>query len=459
MRLRSIPRTTPTTLRCCTLGRVHRAVTLFALACAGLSLSGILWAADAAPAAEPLRFRTAVDLALQHSGVMGIATVNQWRSQKAYQEVRNHWLPQLTVGSGLGYSYGFPLTLEGSAPAVANFTSTQSLFNLSLKEFLKAAKIDWKATSFDVQDKREEVILDAALSYAQLVNLTGKLATLAEAQAAAEKAQFMTEQRLKEGVDSKLDLTKSQLAEARIRLRIADAQGQADVLREHLAKLTGLTPAEIQPDPDSMPQLPFISQEDNLAARAVANSPVVKLAEQKTEAAAARAKGEHRATLPFADLASQYAYLARFNGYDQYFIKYTSNNLAAGLNIKFPFFNPVQKARAAQADADTIVAHKQADLTRNQVSENALKLQRSLRQLQAARDVAKLEWQVSQGDLETTQARIQSGSGSTRDAQIAQLEVNDKYAAYLDAEFELTRAGLQLLRLTGELENWAIPSP
>jgi outer membrane protein TolC len=459
MRLRPIQRSTLTTPRCRRTGRVRRALTLCVLVCAVLSLSGALWAADGAPAAEPLRFRTAVDLALQHSGVMGIATVNQWRSQKAYQEVRNHWLPQLTVGSGLGYSYGFPLTLEGSAPAVANFTSQQSLFNLSLKEFLKAAKIDWKATSFDVQDKREEVILDAALSYAQLANLTGKLATLADAQIAAEKAQFITEQRLQEGVDSKLDLTKSQLAAARIRLRIADAQGQADVLREHLAKLTGLAPADVQPDPESMPQLPLISQEDDLAARAVANSPVVKLADQKSEAAAARAKGEHRASLPYADLASQYAYLARFNGYDQYFIKYTSNNLAAGLNIKFPFFNPVQKARAAQADADTIVARKQADLTRNQVSENALKLQRSLRQLQAARDVAKLEWQVSQGDLEGAQARIQTGVGSSRDAQIAQLEVNDKYAAYLDAEFELTRAGLQLLRLTGELENWAIPSP
>ena len=458
MNLRLIQRTVPTATRCCQMSCVRRVVQLLALASVLLAFSGAASAVDDAPPAEPLRFRTAVDLALQHSGVMGIATVSQWRSQKAYQEVRNHWLPQLTVGSGLGYSYGFPLTLEGSAPAVANFTSTQSLFNLSLKEFLKAAKIDWKATSFDVQDKREEVILDAALSYAQLVNLTGKLDALAEAQAAAEKAQFMTEQRLKEGVDSKLDLTKSQLAAARIRLRIADAQGQSDVLREHLAKLTGLSPAEIQPDPESMPQLPFISQEDDLAARAIANSPVVKLADQKTEAAAARAKGEHRATLPFADLASQYAYLARFNGYDQYFIKYTSNNLAAGLNIKFPFFNPVQKARAAQADADTIVAHKQADLTRNQVSENALKLQRSLRQLQAARDVAKLEWQVSQGDLDAAQARIQTGNGSTRDAQIAQLEVNDKYAAYLDAEFELTRAGLQLLRLTGELENWAVPS-
>jgi len=251
----------------------------------------LLHAADNPPA-EPLRFRTAIDLALQHSGVMGIAAANQLHSRKAYEEVKNHYLPQLTAGSGLGYSVGFPLTLEGSAPSVFNFTSTQSLFNLSLRQFLKAAKIDWNASSFDVQDKRAEVILDTALSYAQLVNLSGKLNTLTEARKSAEKAQFVTEQRLNEGVDSKLDLTKAQLTTARIRLRIADAQGQQDVLREHLAKLTGLTPAEIQPDPESMPQLPLISQEDDLAARAATNSPLVKLAEQKADAAAARAKGD-----------------------------------------------------------------------------------------------------------------------------------------------------------------------
>ena len=133
--------------------------------------------------------------------------------------------------------------------------------------------------------------------------------------------------------------------------------------------------------------------------------------------------------------------------------------IAAGLNIKFPFFNPVQKAHAAQADADSIVAHKEADLTRYKVGEDTLRLQRSLRQLQAARDVAKLEWQVSVGDLAGVQARMQTGNANLRDAQLAQLDVNDKFAAYLDAEFELTRTELQLLRLTGELENWAIPTP
>ena len=134
-------------------------------------------AADAATA-DPISFRRAVDLALQHSGVMGIAALNQWRARKAYEEVRANYIPQITIGSGLGYSYGFPLTLEGSAPSVVNFNSVQSFFNLSLRQFIKAAKIDWNATSLDVQDKRDAVILDTALTYAQLDQLTGKLKAL-----------------------------------------------------------------------------------------------------------------------------------------------------------------------------------------------------------------------------------------------------------------------------------------
>jgi len=413
-------------------------------------------AADA-PAAEPIPFRQAVEMALQHSGVMSIATINQWRASKGYQELRANYIPQITIGSGLGYSYGFPLTLEGSAPSVANFTTVQSLFNPSLKQLLKAARIDWKATSIDVEDKRNAVILDTALSYAQLDQLTSKLKVLHQAQAAAEKAQSVTEQRLQEGVDSKLDLTKSQLVAARIRLRIAEAQAQADVLREHLSKLFGVPAESIAVDPESVPHLPAISQDDDIATRAVSTSPAVRLAQEKVNAAQARANGEHRASWPIVDVASQYAYLARFNNYDVYYRKYLANNFSGGLNIRFPIFNPVQKAKAEQADADVQLAQKQAELARNQVSENALKLQRSLRHLAAARDVAKLEWQVAQGDLDAVQARTETGNANTREQQNAQLDVQDKYAAYLDAEFALSSTELQILRLTGELQNWAIP--
>jgi outer membrane protein TolC len=310
-----------------------------------------------------------------------------------------------------------------------------------------------------VDDKKNAVILDVALSYEQLDILSSKIGALNQAHEAATKAVYISQERLKEGVDSQLNVTKSQLVEARIRLRIADAEGQQDVLREHLSKLIGVPPAEISVVPGSVPELPLISQEDDYSARAIANNPTVHLAEQKAAAADVNAKGEHRALLPFADLASQYAYLAKFNNYDLYFLRYSANNLAAGLNMKFPFLNNVQKDHAKQADADAIIAHKQADLTKNQVSEDALKLQRSIRQLEAARDVAKLDWQVSQGELDAIGPRIQTGQANLRDQQNAELDADDKQAAYLDAEFELARAELQLLRITGELENWAIPTP
>src|ERR1035437_7431902 len=220
--------------RCSRMTRVGCAARVAAVACALVLSCAPCVAADAATA-EPIPFRRAVDLALEHSGIMGIATLNQWRARRAYEEVRANYIPQITIGSGLGYSYGFPLTLEGSAPSAVNFSSVQSFFNRSLRQFLKAAKIDWNATSLDVQDKRDSVILDTALTYAQLGQLTGKLKALGEAQSAADNAQLATKRRWGGGVESNLHLKKIRWVPARFGLRFAEAQGQADVLREHLS--------------------------------------------------------------------------------------------------------------------------------------------------------------------------------------------------------------------------------
>jgi outer membrane protein TolC len=170
--------------------------------------------------------------------------------------------------------------------------------------------------------------------------------------------------------------------------------------------------------------------------------------------------GEHKAAVwPTLDLASQYAYLAKFNNYDLYYRNYQANNFSGGVNLRIPIFNSVQKAKAEEAKADAMMAQKQAELTINHVREDALKLQRSLRELAAARDVAKLEWEVSQGDFDAVKTREGIGQANVRDEQNAELDTDDKHAAYLDAEFELSRAELQLMRLTGELENWAVPTP
>jgi len=77
----------------------------------------------------------------------------------------------------------------------------------------ESGEIDWHAASLDIKT-------NATRSFRYGLTYASSLSSrqdhgLSEAQTAAEKAQFVSEQRLQEGVDSKLEVTKSQLITAR----------------------------------------------------------------------------------------------------------------------------------------------------------------------------------------------------------------------------------------------------
>src|SRR4051812_27035037 len=120
------------------------------------------------PKVELLTFQRAVELALKHSTALAIADLDERRAQSGYSEARAAYTPQVTVGAGLGYSYGFPLSLEGAAPTLFNFNSQQALFNPAQREYVHAAKSEWSASAKSAADRRAQVLLDTALTYAEL---------------------------------------------------------------------------------------------------------------------------------------------------------------------------------------------------------------------------------------------------------------------------------------------------
>jgi outer membrane protein TolC len=122
--------------------------------------------------------------------------------------------------------------------------------------------------------------------------------------------------------------------------------------------------------------------------------------------------------------------------------------------IRFPFLNYSQRAHAQAADADTIRARKEVESTKNQVSQETLKLQRSVEQLTAAQEVSQLEYEIAQSDVQAVDVKINEGAGSMHDAANARTEMFEKYNALEDANFELLRARIALLRATGNLEFW-----
>jgi outer membrane protein TolC len=409
--------------------------------------------------AEPLPLERAIRLALAHSTSSAIANADVQRTFASYRELRNNYLPQLTLGSGLGWSYGFPLTIEGAAPALVNVAAQSTVFNPAQRQFLNAAKMEWHASEFQDKDQRNAVIQDVALSYAELAKWEARLLRLQQDEAQAKQLEQAVAERLHEGVDSAVDLNKAKLAAARVRLHRAEARGNADVLRRHLSTLTGLPISSIELMPETIPALPPVASEEDLSEKAIASSPAIKLAEQHSLAESMRALGEHRALYPSIDFSAQYARLSTFNNYEQYYRNFQPDNATIGFAFRVPLFNASQRARAAAAAAAALKAKKQADAARNQVAEETLKLQRAAEQLEAAREVAQLEYQLAQSGLEAAQTRIEAKTGTLHELADARVQAAERYLLFQDADFEYQRVRMNLLRATGDLEKWALPNP
>jgi outer membrane protein TolC len=293
--------------------------------------------------------------------------------------------------------------------------------------------------------------------------------------------QAAVAERVKQGIDSQLEGTKARLSVARVRLRIAEAQGAADVLRERLSKLTALPAANIQTDPDSIPAPPAAAANQagtngEPAKEAASSNPSVEAAVEHARAQYLRAQGEHRSLWPSIDFAAQYALLSRFNNYQNYYIpsrpcatslgeflcvtgNFQQNNATVGVSIRFPFFDASQRSRAQAADADARKATKQAEAARNQVSEETLRFERSVVQMQAAREVAELEYEIAQKNLTAVQTRIDAGTATLHDLDELRTQAGASFIILQDVTFELKRSQLGVLRSTGELEKWALGPP
>jgi outer membrane protein len=412
--------------------------------------------------AEPVSLKRVVQLALSHGTSAAIAQADQQRAFASYHELRNNYIPQLNVGSGLGKSDGFPLSLEGSAPSLITVTAQSALINPALTDFIRAARSDYAVSAIRTKDQRNQIIQDAVISYVQLATWEERLTHLREVEAAAEKMQTAVAQRVQEGVDSEIEGTKARLSVARVRLHLAEALGSADVVREHLSGLTGLVATSIETDPGSLPALPEVKtdpkQEEETRGKALEANPALQAAVEHARAQYLRAKGEKKSLWPSIDFAAQYANLADFNNYGRFYQpgSFQPNNATVGVAIHFPFLNLAEHARVQEAESEAFKAKKQAEAAHNQVSEETLRLQRSVAQMQAARDVAELEYQIAEKNLAAVPTRMDAGTATLHDLDDARTQASERFISLQDITLELERSQLGLLRVTGDLERWAL---
>jgi len=407
---------------------------------------------------QDFTLRRAIDLALTHSPSTGVARAGELASRGNSRAARSYYVPQVTLGSGLGYAYGFPLSLEGSAPTIFNVTAQSGVISAAQRDFIRAADLDVQASSSQTRDIRGKVLLDVISSYVELNRWERELPVLYAERKVTKDMLRTTQARVQEGVEASLEETKSKLTVAQADYRIAQAEGSADLLRHHLAELTGAPLASVTTVASSIPAMPPpVSDEDEVKLPPEGNA-AVEMAELRAKSEQLRARGEHKALYPTADFAAQYGLISTtFTDYEQFFRpgSFRSNNLTFALVLRLPLLNDAQRARAQTADAEALRAKKQAEVTKMQLTDEAIRMRDGVRELSASRDVAQLQYQLAQAQLDAAQTRMDARTATLRELQDASLKAVQDNATLMDSDFETERAQLQLLYATGGLDAWS----
>jgi outer membrane protein TolC len=148
--------------------------------------------------------------------------------------------------------------------------------------------------------------------------------------------------------------------------------------------------------------------------------------------------------------------LAKFNNYDQYLrnpADFRYNNLNAGVNVQMPIFSAKTRANVELAKANLEAAKINLASQRTQVSAEVRQKSRRVQGADAAKEVARLELQLSQQNLAVVQSQFSEGKLNLRDVERARLDENEKWMTYLDANFQRQQAQLELLRTAGQLDR------
>ncbi len=416
----------------------------------------------AASAVGQLSFSSAVELAQRTSPKVKMAQADVDKARAALAETHDVYIPAIVGGSGLGKSYGPPL----GQPAVFNLTAQSLLFSASQFSYIRAARAGFDAANFSLQEAQQAVAEDTAVTYLSLNDAQQRKAALAEEQDFAAKLVSIVQERLDAGMDSNMELLQAKRTLAQIRLQQLGLDDEIASYTDHLARLTGMGEIKLSTVPESIPAFPSLPSSTPSVTSGVSafpDNPGIAAAFAIAKSKMEQARGDsHYLWRPQIALGLEYSRFSNINNYSTYypaFAKNTLNGESLGVQISMPFYDRAHRDRANESMADAIHAQHDAVNLRDQQLEGRLKLQHAASELNARRDLASIDRDIAQAQLEAILVQVQASSSGAvpmtpKDAANAHIQERQKYLDYLNADFQLRQTEINLLKQTGQLESW-----
>jgi outer membrane protein TolC len=407
--------------------------------------------AQSSDVSRKLTLKEAVNLAVANSRDLALARLQYGVMQRQIGVARSVFLPNLYTGTGVAYTNGFPLLEGGGAPAIFNLSYNQQIFNPPLKGEQHAAEQRAEEQRLSIDDVRDAVMSRAALDYLELAKVRHALELMHGERTSAGRILDVTRQRMDTGRQLPVDLIRAQLTTAQIEQRIAQLEDRDDSLTGELRDLMGLSTDEmIEVATEEIPAAAAEASKD-IVAEAMANNVELKQAQAELRAREFKLKGEQGGRWPSFALIGQYNVLSKINNYNEFFNKFQRNNVIFGVQVQIPIIASRTSSTVAFARADLNAATLALQKKRSELSLEVRRKARLVREAELGGEVAKLELQLTQENVRVLQSQFDEGRGSLQDLEAAHIDENNKWLAFLDANYARQQVQIDLLHTTGQL--------
>jgi outer membrane protein TolC len=421
---------------------------------------GAVVLAIAGSASAQISLGSAVDLALKNDPRVKMAQADVKKAEGALEEARAAFIPSFGVEGGYGKSTGAPLGL----PTVFSFSSQSLIFNFSQRDNIRAAASSVHAAELALEEVRDQVAEDVVNTYISLNHAEQKQTAMKEESEVAARLTHIVQDRLDAGQDTKIELLRAQRTLAQIHLLALQADDDAENFNDHLARVMGLPGTHLATVPQSIPVITTKDIQTAEQSTSYGIQSAFSNAQSKQEIAFGADRYLYR---PQVMLIGNYSRLntspsqSNFLDYYPSFKGKTNNDAAVAMQIQIPLFDRSRVARSREAAADAAHSLFEAQNQKSQFLEGRFKLRRSTEELMARSDVAELDQQIAQEQLDTILIQLNS-SGSDpnavqltpEDEQNARLQERQRYIDLLQAQMDMREAQVNLLRQTGRLDDW-----
>ena len=400
-----------------------------------------------------MTLRQAVGRALEQNPDIALARLDEQKTAQAVRLAKAPFSPSIGAGSGVAYANGFPMSIDGAAPAIVQARARQFLFNRQQSYVVASAKENARGAGIATSAKRDEIASRTASMFLD-AQRAARLEDLARKQVESlQKIGQATGARVAEGRALAIESKQAELSLARGRQRVEQLASDQDAAERSLAVVLGFSAEDqVRAAAEDPPSPPLPKSEEAAIEDAIQSSKELRRLESAVTAKGLDVRAQKAARLPTLDLIAQYGLFAKFNHYADYFRTFQRNNGEIGVAFTIPLLpGPGVSAAVAQAEADAARLRIEMNAARNRISLETRQNYQALRKSETARDVARLDLEVSREQLSILLAKMNEGRATLQQLEQARFDESEKWIVFYDAQYAAEKAAWDLLRQTGNL--------